>query len=387
MISGPPSGSPDDAEGEEDGSAGGWIPPEQRAWRHPSELFAGVPALGSYRRHDRRGPTVLVGATAAAAIAVGLLLLVATGSGPGQTALDTMPVSTAAVTQCCRLAATLAATDEASVVSLAPRGSSSRTTGCGVVVGDGDLVATTEDALHGARKVEAVSATGHHLTAVVIATDADSGVALLRLSSALQPAPVEQVDGIGAGSPAMAVAMTVRPGSTQTAPRAVWTSGTVTSVGDGVEGAPDAGMGVITLRGRSVPDVPGEPLVSARGAVVGILAGSTGSVRTFLPMPLVVGVSDELESTGRVHHGWLDLVDSAAPGSSGALVDSVDPNGASAGALQPGDVILRIDDTPVSSPAQLRSLLYVLPPGAKVTVAVRRGHRVVTPVVALAPTP
>lgn len=387
MISVPPSGSPDDAEDEEDGSTGGWIPPEQRAWRHPSELFASLPELGSYRRHDRRGATVVVGATAAAAIAIGLLLLVATGSGPGSTAFDTMPVSTAAVTQCCRLAATLAATDEASVVSLAPRRSSLRTTGCGVVVGDGDLVATTADALHGARTVEAVSATGHHLTAVVVATDADSGVALLRLSSALQPAPVEQLDTIGAGSPAMAVAMTVRPDSGQTRPRAVWASGTVTSVGDAVEGTPDAGMEVITLRGRSVPAVPGEPLVSARGTVVGILAGSAGSVRTFLPMPLVVGVSDDLESTGRVRHGWLDLVDSAAPGSTGAVVDTVDPQGASAGALRPGDVILRIDGTPVSSPAQLRSLLYVLPPGAKVAVAVRRGNRVVTPVVELAPTP
>jgi serine protease Do len=50
-------------------------------------------------------------------------------------------------------------------------------------------------------------------------------------------------------------------------------------------------------------------------------------------------------------------------GQTGALVSDVDPNGPSAPALRPGDVILRVNDTPVSSAAEAGRELQQIPSG------------------------
>jgi serine protease Do len=57
-------------------------------------------------------------------------------------------------------------------------------------------------------------------------------------------------------------------------------------------------------------------------------------------------------------------------------VGEVDPAGAGAGALRPGDVIVTLSGEPVRSVAELRTRLYVLPAGASVALEVfRQGHR------------
>lgn len=337
------------------------------------------------RHRDHRFATLLVGTSAAAAIVAGLLLLLSAGTAPTNSVLDTMPVGTAAITQCCRLAAALAATDESAMVSLEASGKSP--TGCGVVLGDGRLLATTTSALHGARAVRAVTITGQQLNATLVATDPGSGVALLRLSSPLQVAPVDQVETVSAGSPAMAMSMSMSTAGGHRRPRAVWTSGTVVSVGNPIGGPLASGMAAITVDGPSVPAMPGEILVGGRGGVVGILAGASGGQRSFLPMQLVVGVSSELETMGRVRHGWLDLSDTTDTGAPGAEVQAVEPTGASADMLRAGDVIVSVDGTPVASSAELRSLLYVLPPGTKVAMEVLRQSRLLSTVVELSASP
>jgi S1-C subfamily serine protease len=332
-----------------------------------------------------RAATLAVGATAAAAIAIGLLLLVNAGTGPGPVEMGTVSISTAAVTQCCRLSASLARGAVESVVTLEAAGSG-RSIGCGVVLGNGDLVATTAT-LGNARRVRAVAATGQALSARVVGTDPGSGVALLELPVTLPPASVGAENDVGAGSPAMAVAMSRATTSTRDKPRPDWTSGTVVSLGTPVPGGGMSGMATIVVRGASVPDVPGEPLIDLDGKVVGILAGSSGQDRVFLPMPLVVQVSDEIDTIGRVRHGWLDLSATTPPGSTGALVMSVEPHGASASVLLPGDVIVSVNGTPVRSSADLRSILYVMAPGATVTVDALRDGRSIRAVVRLSTSP
>ncbi|MGH9100303.1 MAG: S1C family serine protease, partial [Acidimicrobiales bacterium] len=151
--------------------------------------------------------------------------------------------------------------------------------------------------------------------------------------------------------------------------------------------APSAPMAEITVRGAATPAMPGEALVDTQGRVAGILSGARGSERSFLPMPLVVGVSDELESAGAVRHGWLGITDSTPLGSTGAQVLWVDPQGAVAHALRAGDVIVRVDGWRVRSAADLRSMLYLMAPGARVSVEAQRGSQLVRTVVKLAPSP
>jgi serine protease Do len=332
----------------------------------------------------RRGATILVGTAASLAIAIGAALLASTGATPATSTLTTMSVR-AAVTPCCTLTTTATRDAEAAVVSLEPASAHSvRTIGCGVVVGDG-LVATTERALRGARRVRIVSATGRSLDAAIVATDPASGIALLRTSGTLPATPA--VSGSGGVPGSSALAITMRAARKGAVPRPVWTSGTIVAVGMPAPGNAGPDMGQITVRGSSLPAIQGEPLVDTHGHVLGILDGAQGTTRWFLPMSLVTGVSLDLETMGKVRHGWLGVTDTTAPSGPGAQILSVVPHGAAAGVLHPGDVIVRVDGIRTTSSAQLRSMLYVMAPGTKVSLELQRnGHRR-TVVVQLQPSP
>ncbi len=330
----------------------------------------------------RRSAALAIGTAALVAIVAGALLLAKTGSSPRSATLDTMPVGTAAVTPCCTLSPVLTRDAEQAVVSIETAGS--RATGCGVVVAEG-LVATTESALGSTRTVRVVAATGRLLEGQVIAADRSSGIVLVRTSMPLPVAQMDVGDGLSRGTPALAVAM--RPASRGRAPRAIWTSATVVAVGKPPPGAPPTAMAQITVRGPSVPVMPGEPLLDRRGQVLGILDAASGTERSFLPMPLVVGVSNDLETMGKVRHGWLGVTDATLEGGTGASVVWVDPHGAAARALRPGDVIIRVDGWRVHSAADLRSMLYVMAPGTRVTVEAMRATHVIRAVVELAPSP
>jgi len=377
---GPSEDDPEDPEG----AGGGWVPPESRTWRHPSEVhLAGVAAVIGAPGW-RRSAALAVGGVAMLAIAAGALLLASTGSSPPTAVtLDTMPIGTAAVTPCCTLAPDLARDAEQAVVTIEPTAGPGAT-GCGVVVAD-QLVATTEAALGSERKVRVIAATGRLLTGEAVAVDHSSGVVLLRISGSLPPAPMDESGTLGSGTPALAVGM--RPSAGGEAPKAVWSSGTIVSVGEPSPGGPTTSMAQITVRGASVPVIQGEPLVDQRGLVVGILDAAHGADRSFLPMSLVVGVSNDLQMLGKVRHGWLGVTDATLDTGSGAEVVWVDPKGAAAHTLHAGDVILRVDGWQVHSAADLRSMLYVMAPGTKVAVQAKRGTRVVHAVVELAPSP
>ncbi len=382
VHSGPYTWDPDD-----DGNdGGGWVPPEARSWRHPSELHASYAAeTGLPVRRLHRAAVLGVASSAMMAILVGALLLVNTGRTYTTVTADTVAPVTTAITHCCQLPASLARSAEESVVSIDAT-ASGKPLGCGLVVGNG-LVATTTSVLGRARRVRVVVATGRWLDGTVVASDTGSGVALLRLGASLPAAPATSanVPAVGRGAPAMVVSLTAA--SPKARPLATWASGTVVSVGSPAPGVGAASMADITLHGPSVPAMPGASLVNEQGRVVGILDSSHGADRVFLPIGLVEAVSSQLDTTGRVRHGWLGLTDATPQGTSGALVVSVDPQGASANLLQPGEVIVRIDGIPVLSPVELRALIYVLPPGSKVTVQAVQAHRVVRAVVELSPSP
>ncbi len=84
------------------------------------------------------------------------------------------------------------------------------------------------------------------------------------------------------------------------------------------------------------------------------------------PAWLAAPVADELMATGRVTHGWLGLEGVTAKGGpAGVRVETVAANSALAGPASPGDVIVSLDRTPVTSLDELQAHLYVLPPGTR----------------------
>jgi serine protease Do len=164
-------------------------------------------------------------------------------------------------------------------------------------------------------------------------------------------------------------------------------------------------VGVVSAKGRSLPDgsaVPfiqtdaavnpgnsGGPLFNARGEVVGInsqIYSRTGGYQGLsfaIPIDLAQSVQRQIVSTGRYSHGFLgvavqevnqalaDAFRLARP--VGALVYEVQPGsaGASAG-LQDGDVILQIDKKPIVSPGELPALVAMTQPGRQIELRVWR---------------
>lgn len=341
---------------------------------------------------------------AAAAVAVGSFLLTSTGEGPGtpdaavQTAVAG-PVT--ALASCCHLTVAAAHRAERGLVAITAPGG--QLLGCGVVVAGAGLVATTADAVAGRRSVRAVTAEGRRIEATVVAVDRVSDVALISVRAALPIARFAADDDVGPSFPATAMAVTgigSRRRSTT-----VLSSVTVTSVGTAVPRGDAAGMAAIMVRNGQVPSIAGQALLDATGDVLGLLdrSGASGDgTWPYLPSSLVVGVADELATTGKVDHGWLDAQLASAPPTTaspvptalasdaavgGAEVTAVEPGGAATRALQPGDIIVAVDGQPVRSAAELRSQLYVLPPGDRATVVALRGGHEVTEVVELAPSP
>ena len=166
--------------------------------------------------------------------------------------------------------------------------------------------------------------------------------------------------------------------------------------------------GVVSAKGRSLPDdsaVPfiqtdaavnpgnsGGPLFNARGEVVGINSqiysrtGGYQGVSFAIPIDLAMKVKNQIVATGKVEHARLGIavqeVNQTLADSfkldkpEGALIANVEKGspGEQAG-LQIGDVIRKVDGQPIISSGDLPSQISLLTPGSKVQLDIwRKGN-------------
>lgn len=170
-----------------------------------------------------------------------------------------------------------------------------------------------------------------------------------------------------------------------------------------------ATQGIISALGRALPndsyvpfiqtDVPinqgnsGGPLFDLAGRVVGINAqiisssGGYMGLSFAIPINTAVAVAKQIVEKGKATHGWLGVSAQEltlelaqaygleAP--RGALVTEVRADGPAAQAgLQPGDIILALDDFAVVDSADLPPLIGASQPGSEHVLAVLRAGRV-----------
>jgi S1-C subfamily serine protease len=373
------TGEPEEDEGEAldeltDQALGGWVPPELRAWRHPSETGprASRPAYAApvvrTRGSGRRTAwvtTLVVGAGAAAALVTGGLMLTAQNVPSSPVRSSTPP---------------LAATR--SIVRLEVESANGTNNyGCGVAVAVGGMIATNATLLEGARRVIATTTSGKHEVATVVAIDTRSDVGVVRVHASMPVAHFVDWNDVAPGTGAVVVAVaSVSPGS----PQPMWWDETINSTSDEVGSGPGSGMVSVVATTPTGVEPQGAVLMEHDGAVVGLLdrfgVPSVGDGAVFLPGDFVEQVARELMADGKVLHGWLGIDGTNSnPGQpEGALVTAVDPNGASNGHLQTGDVIEAINGRRVRSMADLSSRLYVLAPGSWVRLTVERDNTVDT---------
>jgi putative serine protease PepD len=387
----------------------GWISPDDRLWRHPSESSA--PARGSSTvvigpsssSTRSRSGTWIVGGTACIVLAlvVAGAVMVTTGTaeqdGPGgptttvslTSAPTTEPGAGHPVTMA-SLAPMMSAIRPSTVVMSIER-SSGTTVTTGLVAAADGIIVTTSEALSGAKSITVIEPGGSRQVATLVGVDQPSGLAVVRISDDL---PAATFDNGDPSTGTAAIAMALEPGQpTHGGPTPVVYAGTVLSAGQAVGvDAVTSTFAATAIRAPLSGDDLGCPLVNGAGHVSGMLEKTVqygaSTISVFLPAGLVRGVALQLVASGAVIHGSLGVntsdadpstttstsVSAAPAPAAGARLDSVDIDSPAAlKGMQPGDIITAIDDYPVRSSAELTTRLYPDQPGTPVLVTLNRG--------------
>ncbi|MHB1444620.1 MAG: S1C family serine protease [Acidimicrobiales bacterium] len=408
------------------------LPPDDRLWRHPSELVlggSGAPGVASVAqpRRQRFGRPTLAAATGillGAGLTAGAMLLsgsVTSGSrssslasgaseaagtagpaGVGRSAQSTPgagvgptvvtlglkpdrpsagPGSGASAVVASGPGGQMASVSPAmtagarrarrSLVQIQADKGGTTLDGYGVEMTSPGVVLTTDSLVDGVDEVSVVDAYGNRLVATVIGTDPVTDVGVLRVEATTW-------SGIVVAGATPAVDQVV---SALTAPNQIYL-GQIESTWDNSD-VP----GQSPMLGALASDVPlpsgavGAPLVDQAGQLVG-MAGALGVGG--VPVLAVPGSTasqavESLLTTGAVPHGWLG-VERAAPVRGGVEIQQLDSGApAQQAGLTDGEVISEIDGQRIATVDDLWAAVRLRQPGTRISVGLA-GHHGASPV-------
>ena len=260
--------------------------------------------------------------------------------------------------------------------------------GSGVVVSPAGYLLTNNHVIEGADDIEVMFNDGSVMKATVIGTDPETDLAVLKVArEGLQAITLGDSDALQVGDPVLAVGNPFGVGKTVT-------SGIVSALGRSQLGI-NTFENFIQTDAAINPGNSGGALVDTQGHLVGIntaifsrTGGSLG-IGFAIPVDTARQVLEALVRDGEVARGWLgveqrdltaEFVESfKLPVTQGALITGVLQGGpASAGGLKPGDVVLRIGDTPVANTTDLLSAVAALKPKSTAAIQVQRGAQTLT---------
>lgn len=370
------------------------LPPEDRLWRHPSELGNGEltlrldPAmvrnrwLSSQPSRASAWTAGLVGAL----LATGLVVL---GTHLA-TALTSQPVSGGAATtsstpelrstasslagpvipSAVGLGTTLMRGIERvgqSVVTIDVASSGADVEILGVIVAKNGSVLTSATALEGATSIQVTLPGNEVVSAVTVAKDPASGLAVLHVNG---PAdlPVATLAPTRVGAASSATVISAAGGVR-------YATGTFTAVDVAPEVRSRDLVDAMTTDLDANVALPGGPVLDAEGNLVGLVVGQSGQAAVVVPSWLALPVIQQLMMGGAVQHGWIGITGiTDSHRLPGVLVTAVSTPSASARAgVEKGDVITSLNGAPVTSMPLLAGRLYLTRPGQTVTVAIDRG--------------
>lgn len=384
------------------------LPPEDRIWRHPSELHSepttSMAAEVSAARESwlSRTPTRagawsagVVGAVLATGVVlVGTHLTVWLGRSPApahtSTVATTLTPSPSAMTTALDKIAGKVHHGLAVVEVSKPDGRS--TVGDGVVMSsDGKIIVplslvlggsaiavhTSDGAVYAGRVIGTDQAT--QLAVVSIGLNASHGFTPLRYSTemSIQPGDWLAVEwsAISPNNEDQSVFTLGSAGSSSTASTAYGSYQLLNT------------LHIETLDAAGAP--VGTVLVNGSAQLVGIVTGHQGNVVVEVSALLAEQVGQQIAEHGRVVHGWLGIQGEATPDIQ-TTGDSLPPHGkaplppgikvlavgsgssAARAGLRAGDVIEAVNGRPVDSMQVLQQALYVLPPRTKVALTIDR---------------
>lgn len=363
------------------------LPPEDRLWRHPSEVAhdratspeAPAPPAG----RGRTAALALVAGMAGAVLAVGAVALL--GGFDDRVVERQVAVRPATVVDgpADGDAAALATRTAPSVAALEIERAGTATTGSAVVLRSDGYLLTDAQLVAGAERIDVVLHRGHAGPATVVGLDAPTGVAVLHVAAdGLEPATLGRSAAVAVGTRAVVVGATSDAGW-----HAAVSTGVVSALDRRVEAPEDTvRYGMMVVDTPFAPGTVGGAVVDARGTVVGLASSPAGRpeearMGMVTPIDLARLVADQLIADGHARHVWLgvlgtdlDADEAAALGLwGGAVVDDVASRGpADRAGVRPGDVVVSVDDEPTPSMSALIATLQLHEPGDVVVLGVLR---------------
>jgi S1-C subfamily serine protease len=367
--------------------------PDDRLWRHPSEMGP--------RRPPARRQLWVVGITAAVAasflstglaVVAGTLLGQTRSTDPGVSRAGLLPVSLpglAAPAGSAGLAGDVVKIAERARPAIAQlRVEAGRNgSGSGVIFRSDGQVLTNAHVVDGATSVTVVLSNGRELPGRVVGSDPESDTAVVKVDGG--PFPVAELGSaadLKVGQQAIAIGSPL-----------------------GLNGGPSVTLGVVSALHRSVrtrnsarvlmdmvqtdapiaPGSSGGALLDGAGRVIGITTavavgeGGTEGFGFAIPIDVARAAAEQLSSTGGIVAVWLGLEGSDLDGAAsvdlhvdgGAMVDKVmDGSPAQKAGLTARDVIVGMDSRPVTSLGMLVVGVRTHHPGDVVTLDVVRDH-------------
>ena len=359
-----------DDEGLDDGRASPLLPPDDRLWRHPSEV-AGSPAPARGSTGDAGRPSVVTAVALTSCLSVLLTIGVVSVIRPfrervGRLEPAAMPVTTAVPS----VADVTSRVRPAIAQVVARTAAGDRSEGSGVLIRSDGLLLTTHHVVEGAQAVRVVLDDGRDLVARLVGADPDTDIAVLDLEGEGYPtAP------LAASRSAMKVGdRTITIGASSASPLVRVSMVSAMNQEAGVEGRKF--VDVIRTDTAVEPGCSGGAVVDSRGQVIGIavsnVATEDGAIGFATPIDVAREVADQLLSAGKVTRGWLGI--DGETHDDGAVIRSVKPGSpAEAVGLQPGDVIASVDGAALGTIGALVVRLRDQRPGDVLTLGVRRG--------------
>jgi S1-C subfamily serine protease len=376
------------------------LPPEDRLWRHPSELAAGINPPGAWFDAPARATssldvrrTLLVGAVAGACLAGAVMAAGAMWfTRPAHTAADLTPASTVRkATPATSAMFTfrpfptehLAAALGAALPAVRVLKGGVWLAGSGFWLDDRGTVVTATPLVQGAVRIEVTGDDGvPQLVNKVFGVDPATGITTMRVdhtagkqvaTTTASPRNGQAVAIVGAPN---APAGSSSPAAT-VAPASVWNGSMRSTVGA------VAYHDTMQLD-RAVPMAAiGGLVVDAQGRPVGISIGNSGSREgVAVPADTALAAAIDLRDDGKVERAWLgvraaDLEPSEAAMlglAGGAKLTRITAGSpAERAGLRRGDVVTAVGDTPIGDASDLVNALRDLDPGDHISVAIRRG--------------
>jgi Do/DeqQ family serine protease len=257
--------------------------------------------------------------------------------------------------------------------------------GSGVIVSPEGYLLTNNHVVEGADDIEVQLVDARRAKAKVVGSDPDTDVAVLKIT--LDKLPViafGSAETLQVGDVVLAIGNPFGVGQTVT-------SGIVSALGRNQLGI-NTFENFIQTDAAINPGNSGGALVDTNGNLLGIntaiysRSGGSLGIGFAIPETTARQVMEGLIRDGQVTRGWIgveprDLTPEIAetfnlPIKEGVLITGVLQNGpAATGGLRPGDVVVKVAETPVGNTVQLLAAVAALKPKEKAQIGIQRGDK------------